>query len=98
MRTPALPFCHVVLKAQKPKDAAYPAQIETLGDQLRAKRLDLGLRQRDVAILLRVNKASVLNWENNRKKPVRRLAGMIRAFLHKYEAADLKDVGCWRRS
>jgi len=73
----------VVLKAKKPKDSAYPAEINTLGDQLKTKRLDLAMGQEDVAVLLGVDAASVWNWENNRKEPVHRLAERIRAFLQK---------------
>src|SRR5712691_8111311 len=46
---PALPFCHVRLQAQKPLAAAYPRELWTLGDRVRKRRLDLGLRQKDVA-------------------------------------------------
>lgn len=44
----ALPFCHVILKGQKPLPAGYPAQTKTLGDQLRKRRLDPGISQREL--------------------------------------------------
>jgi DNA-binding XRE family transcriptional regulator len=67
--TPALPFCHAALRARKPKDQRYPTEIKTIGDQLRARRLDLGLDQEDVAARLGVSEDSVCYWENNRVEP-----------------------------
>jgi transcriptional regulator with XRE-family HTH domain len=43
--------------------------MRTLGDHLRAKRLDLGLTQRGVAERIGASKASVLNWETDRFPP-----------------------------
>lgn len=40
-----------------------------MGDHLRARRLDLGLRQRDVAERLSVNVQTVGNWEVGRDTP-----------------------------
>jgi len=79
--TPALPFCHLVLKVRKPRDSAYPVTLETLGEHLRARRLDLKLHQREVAALLSVNEASVWTWENNRTKPELRFIPRITEFL-----------------
>jgi hypothetical protein len=44
-----LPFCKIVLKAKKPASALYPKKLNTLGDHLRRKRLDLKLFQKEVA-------------------------------------------------
>jgi transcriptional regulator with XRE-family HTH domain len=79
--TPALPFCHLLLKAKKPKDSAYPTSLRTLGDHLRAKRLDLGLTQEQLGRQLRVEKMTVNNWETNRKEPAIRLVPNIIPFL-----------------
>jgi DNA-binding XRE family transcriptional regulator len=38
-------------------------------DRLQKRRLDLGLRQRDVADLLGVHETTVYNWERNRTVP-----------------------------
>lgn len=81
--TPALPFCHLVLKARKPKDSRYPSTIKTLGDRLRTKRLDLGVDQSDVAARLWISEDTVCNWENNRVQPSRRLSSKINLFLEK---------------
>jgi DNA-binding XRE family transcriptional regulator len=84
-RTPALPFCHFALKAQKPRDPNYPNKVRTLGDRLRAKRLDLGLYQKDVAALLGVTEDTICYWENNRVKPSKKLAQTITQFLAESE-------------
>ena len=77
----ALPFCHFTLRGRKPPPDGYPVELRTLGDHLRAKRLDLGLLQRDVAEQLRVSKATVYNWENNRSSPALHLVPRIIGFL-----------------
>jgi hypothetical protein len=41
----ALPFCHTELRASKPKPSHYPKQLNTLGDHIRTRRLDLRLRK-----------------------------------------------------
>lgn len=47
----------------------YPNTLETLGDHLLKRRLDLGLRQIDVARELGTNEMTVVNWEKNYSKP-----------------------------
>lgn len=66
---PALPFCKISIDAKKPNNSAYPETIQTLGDHLRKRRLDLGLLQSHVANLLSVSEATVCNWENNLAEP-----------------------------
>src|SRR2546425_458200 len=77
----ALPFCHVTLKGQKPLPHGYPAQPKTLGDQLRKKRMDLGLSQRALASQLGVSRTSIENWEGNEVKPARWMMTRIKEFL-----------------
>src|SRR5882724_8421787 len=86
--TPALPFCHLVIKAEKPRDSAYPIKNQTLGDRLRARRLDLGFYQKDVAALLGVTEDSVCYWENNRVKPRRGLMPRLMRFLDQFRALE----------
>ena len=69
MGIPALPFCKVRLKGQRPKSAAYPRQINTLGDHVRKRRLELGLFQRQVAELIGADKMTIANWEGQRSHP-----------------------------
>ena len=64
-------FCRSMLKADKPKVFAYAPELKTLGDHVRARRLDLGLFQKDVAELVGVSTDTVTNWEKNRSEPER---------------------------
>jgi transcriptional regulator with XRE-family HTH domain len=74
-----LPFCHVRLSARKPESEAYPTALITYGDHLRAKRLGLGLLQKQAAEQIGVDETSVYNWESNRVEPaVRLIPGIIR--------------------
>jgi len=92
---PALPFCKVTLKAQKPVSAAYARALTTLGDHLRKKRLDLKLLQREVAQKLRVDKTSIYNWENNRASPslhrVPKIIGFLGYLPHNLAAKTLGE-------
>ena len=73
----ALPFCHLPVATRKPLSEAYPKEVRTLGDRIRKKRLDLGLRQRDVATQIGCDKTTVANWEKNRSEPrIIHLAGV----------------------
>jgi transcriptional regulator with XRE-family HTH domain len=40
-----------------------------MGDHIRTKRLDMGLEQKDVALLIGVDTCTILNWEKNRCQP-----------------------------
>jgi len=74
----SLPFCRIVLKAQKPPPPAYPVELNTLGDHIRKRRLDLNLLQKDVARIIGVAQETVWNWENGATNPaVRCLPGII---------------------
>ncbi|MFH1648444.1 MAG: recombinase family protein [Patescibacteria group bacterium] len=66
---PALPFCHVSLKAQRPLHPAYPKTLKTLGDHLKKKRLDLKLSQKEAAQKIGTSEPTLYNWENNRATP-----------------------------
>jgi len=76
-----LPFCHLTLRARKPKDSRYPKELRTIGDRLRQRRLDLGLLQRDVAEDLGVSQSSVRHWELGQKSPKLQYGPTLRAFL-----------------
>src|SRR5262249_43289622 len=81
MDTPALPFCHLLLKARKPRSADYPTRLNSLGDRVRARRLDLALTQKDLARRLRIDATTVNNWETGRAVPALRLLPRIIQFL-----------------
>jgi transcriptional regulator with XRE-family HTH domain len=76
-----LPFCRVTLKAKKPLSDQYPKSLSSVGDHLRKKRLDLGLLQRQVALLLGTTECSVTYWETNRTTPTLNHLPAIVTFL-----------------
>ena len=51
------------------KPDGYPRLLNTLGDNLKARRLDLCLRQQDIAEMLGVSPETVLGWEKNEHIP-----------------------------
>jgi len=58
----------VHLRAKIP-DHRYPKELETIGDHLRKRRLDLRLRQKDLGALVGVAKPTVDAWENRCTRP-----------------------------
>jgi transcriptional regulator with XRE-family HTH domain len=83
----ALPCCHVTLSGSKPKNPAYPAELNTIGDHLRKRRLDLGLLQKEVAGQLGVTTCTIMYWETNRVSPAIRFIPLINGFLG-YDPTD----------
>ena len=77
----ALPFCHLTLKTGKPRNPAYPENIKTLGDHIRKRRLDLGLHQKDVAVIVNATTSTVTNWEKNRSNVAIQFIPKIILFL-----------------
>ena len=75
-----MPFCHLKIKVPK-LDRRYPIQLQTLGDHIRKKRLDLGLLQKEVAGQLGADTASVHHWETGRHEPRLSFIPRILAFL-----------------
>ena len=69
------------LNGKKPKDQAYPREIKTIGDAIRKRRLDLALKQRDVAKIIGCDETSVLNWEKGHTFPGTNKISDIRRFL-----------------
>lgn len=80
IRIPALPFCHLRLTAKR-SDLRLPKELKIFGDHICKRRIELGLRQREVGDLLGVDSASVNAWERNCRQPVLRRYAAIRAFL-----------------
>jgi DNA-binding transcriptional regulator YiaG len=57
----------------------YPANPKTIGEAIRKKRLDLELRQIDVAKTIGCHELTVVNWEKGHRTPrVNHMAGVIR--------------------
>lgn len=59
----------------------YPEAPETLGEHLLKRRMDLGLRQSDIARRLRVKVDTLRGWEAGRAMPDVRGMGRIVGFL-----------------
>jgi DNA-binding XRE family transcriptional regulator len=74
-----LRFVRIVRRAGVPR--AFPSVPRTLGERLRRRRLETGLLQREVAVILGVSEFTVLNGELDRTKPQSRLWPKWIAFL-----------------
>jgi DNA-binding XRE family transcriptional regulator len=73
--------CHFTLLAKIPPSRAYPVSLNTLGDHVRKRRLDMKLLQKDVAAILGVDTMTVNHWERNRCRPRLYLFPRIAQFL-----------------
>ena len=80
-RRVALPFCHSELWAPKPPSIHYPKEINTLGDHIRKRRLDLRLLQKQVADRIGVHELTITSWEGNATVPEVRYMPAIIQFL-----------------
>ena len=69
MFIPALPFCHAEIRVAKPKSDRYPNELKSLGDHIRARRIDLVLFQSQVAEQIGVHELTITNWERNTTSP-----------------------------
>ncbi len=58
-----------------------PERLNTLGDHIRKKRLNLGLTRREAADLIGVEQCSVYNWEKRGLNPAQRVLAGIMDFL-----------------
>ena len=63
----------------------FPAK--TLGQRIRKRRLEMGLKQVDLAALLGVNKGTIVNWEKDRNKPrSHELETVVQSFLKGHDS------------
>jgi len=72
-----LPFCHGSIVAPLPAQPkrwictqTIPNELRTIGDHIKARRIQLHLFQTDVAKEIRVHFASLQNWERNIGTPL----------------------------
>jgi transcriptional regulator with XRE-family HTH domain len=86
-----LPFCHFELRAARRKLANYPRQINSLGDHIRARRLDLKLLQKQVADQIGVHETTITGWEGNATIPEVRYIPRVIQFLG-YDPSPLADA------
>ncbi|MFH0351338.1 MAG: helix-turn-helix domain-containing protein [Chromatiales bacterium] len=57
------------MEAEIPDKRKAPTGLQNLGDHIGARRHELGLTQRQVAEVLRVNRVTLWYWENHRTEP-----------------------------
>ena len=74
---PALPFCHVALKAEKTRSY----DPGTLGEHIRKARIDRGLTQSNAVAFLCVSVATLHNWETGKTTPPVKYWPAIMEFL-----------------
>jgi len=77
-----VPFCRQkppTLKALRAEH--YSENPQTLSEHLKKRRKELGLLQREAAELLGVSTDTVVNWENDKTKPVAAQFRPVVAFL-----------------
>lgn len=92
---PALPFSRRYESVRKPLGIKYMECPVTIGEKMRNRRLELGLLQKDVAVVFEVSEDCIVNWENNRFEPQIRYAPKVIEFLgynpYSDEVASLGD-------
>ena len=71
----------VVITAKRPKSAKSPESLITIGDHIRARRLELKLLQKEVAQLVGVDETTVYNWERCYTRPPLRYMPKVLEFL-----------------
>jgi transcriptional regulator with XRE-family HTH domain len=74
-----LPGVSVPLKARKPEIAALEG--DALGIQLKRRRLELGLRQKDACSMLGIGENTLVDWERGQSHPMVQHFPRIIAFL-----------------
>lgn len=80
----------MTLKALRPKD--YSETPQTLAEHLKKRRRQLHLLQREVAELMGVSKATVVNWENGKAEPTSAQFRPILDFLGYDPSAEGKTL------
>ena len=81
-RVAFLPFVPLRIKCKKPKK--YVDDPQSIGEHIRKRRIELGLSQPDLAKLLGVSSATVLNWERGKTPPLITHMGKVIEFLGYY--------------
>lgn len=79
LRVAFLPWVPVRLKALKPKETDF--ESKTLGEHILRVRLERGLKQTEVADILKVNPWTLGNWEKGSTEPVVAHYPAIMSFL-----------------
>lgn len=83
----ALPFSRYQGKTQKPHNQGYPKEPKTIGEHIRKRRMDLGLKQGEAAKRMGVSEDCLCYWETGRNEPRIYQYPAIIAFLGYYPLA-----------
>jgi len=62
-------------------DSTYPRNPKTFGQELRKKRMDLGLQIKELARLVHVTSDTIINWELRNVKPCEKNLRMVKKLL-----------------
>ncbi len=65
-RQGSFPFCCRTIKTERLPSPAYRGALESVGDHVRNKRIELGLTQWEVAAAIGVCEATVCRWEREK--------------------------------
>ena len=84
-----LPLCRKTLIASKFRPAEPP---RTLGERLKAWRLERGLEQGDVAAMLGVRRATYGRWERDQKRPAIKFKHGVRMLLRPGSCAKQESL------
>ena len=80
---PALSFSQSKNTVLRPKPESYPKILKTIGDHIRAWRLDNNLIQADLAKILEVCEDTIVGWEMRGRKPaMKQIPGIIKLLGH----------------
>ncbi len=97
-----MPFCHFEFRTAKPKSDRYPKELKSLGDHIRACRIDLGLFQSQVAEQIGVCEQTITNWESNASQPpVQYIPAIIRFLGYnppEFVTTFPQRLTAWRRA
>lgn len=92
---PAWSFCHLTLISRKSKTYPSLEECRTLGDPIRRRRLEPGLLQRDVALLLGITSSTLGNWEKGGNEPEVESHPAILTFLGYRPCQRVETRGQW---
>lgn len=84
-------ICGVNLEADAPKPKGYPNAPKTLGEHLRAHRMDFGYSTFELALELGVYETTIYKWENGVTSPTPKNKQLIIEFMGYNPMLDTKN-------
>jgi transcriptional regulator with XRE-family HTH domain len=91
---PVLPYYKVKFSTEKKKPKGYPKEPKSLGEQIKIKRMDQKMLQKELGKILGVSECTIFNWEKNRNQPSIKYLPKIYEFLgyQPLENTDKQDL------